>query len=98
MPERGPVPFAIHAAAVLVVMTAALNTIVDKHPSVRALVGNGWLRLHALGEAGAITHRYAGNLAWQALEPSEWKPFRESACRCNRCSPRLPKWYAHRSR
>jgi len=43
----------------------AMSAVLEKHPSVRALVDNGWLHLFALGDAGAVTHRYAGGLAWE---------------------------------
>ncbi len=42
----------------------AMNVILEKHPSVRALVDNGWLHLYALGDTGCVTHRYVGGLAW----------------------------------
>jgi uncharacterized protein YbcC (UPF0753/DUF2309 family) len=45
----------------------AMNGILEKHPSVRALVDNGWLRLHALGDAGQVTHRYVGGLVWEPV-------------------------------
>ena len=48
----------------------AMNAILEKHPGVRALVDNGWLHLYALGAAGAVTHRYAGQLAWEPVAPS----------------------------
>ena len=47
---------------------AALNAIIAKHGSIRALLDNGWLHLHALDDAGAVSHRYAGNLAWESLD------------------------------
>ena len=49
---------------------AALNAILAKHASVRALVDNGWLHLYALGDAGAVTHRYVGALRWEPIEPT----------------------------
>ena len=45
----------------------AMNAILEKHPSVRALVDNGWLHLFALDDAGAVTHRYARGLAWEPV-------------------------------
>lgn len=48
----------------------AMNAILEKHPGVRALVDNGWLHLYALGAAGAVTHRYAGQLAWEPVASS----------------------------
>jgi uncharacterized protein YbcC (UPF0753/DUF2309 family)/NADH:ubiquinone oxidoreductase subunit 5 (subunit L)/multisubunit Na+/H+ antiporter MnhA subunit len=45
----------------------AMNAILAKHPSVRALVDNGWLHLYALGEAGHVTQRYAGGLTWEPV-------------------------------
>jgi uncharacterized protein YbcC (UPF0753/DUF2309 family) len=49
---------------------AALNAIIAKHASVRALLDNGWLHLHALDDDGAVSHRYVGNLAWESLDPA----------------------------
>ena len=45
----------------------AINAILEKHASVRALTDNGWLHLFALDDAGAVTHRYAGGLAWETV-------------------------------
>jgi uncharacterized protein YbcC (UPF0753/DUF2309 family) len=47
---------------------AALNAIIAKHPSVRALLDNGWLHLWALDDSGAVSHRYMGNLEWESME------------------------------
>ena len=47
---------------------SALNAIIAKHASVRALLDNGWLHLYALGDEGAITHRYIGGLKWEHIE------------------------------
>jgi hypothetical protein len=49
---------------------AALNAIIAKHASVRALLDNGWLHLYALDHVGAVSHRYMGNLAWESLVPA----------------------------
>jgi uncharacterized protein YbcC (UPF0753/DUF2309 family)/NADH:ubiquinone oxidoreductase subunit 5 (subunit L)/multisubunit Na+/H+ antiporter MnhA subunit len=49
---------------------AAMNAIIAKHASVRALLDNGWLHLYALGDAGDVSHRYMGALEWEALEPA----------------------------
>ncbi len=46
----------------------AMNAILAKHPGVRSLVDNGWLHLYALGDAGVITHRYVGALAWESVD------------------------------
>ena len=45
----------------------AMNAILDKHASVRALVDNGWLHLFAIDDAGAVSHRYASGLAWEPV-------------------------------
>jgi len=45
----------------------AINAVLEKHPSVRALVDNGWLHLYALGDAGHVTHRYARGLTWEPV-------------------------------
>ena len=49
----------------------AMNAILSKHDSVRALADNGWLHLFAMGEAGQVTHRYVGDLAWEAVAPTK---------------------------
>jgi hypothetical protein len=43
---------------------AAINDVLRRHPQVRALADNGWLHLWAMDDAGALSHRYAGDLAW----------------------------------
>ena len=45
----------------------AMNAILERHASVRALVDNGWLHLFALDDAGAVTHRYARGLEWEPM-------------------------------
>ncbi|CAN5843520.1 hypothetical protein BH11MYX4_BH11MYX4_15110 [soil metagenome] len=49
---------------------AALNAIVAKHASVKALLDNGWLHLHALDDGGAVSHRYVGDLEWEPIGPA----------------------------
>jgi uncharacterized protein YbcC (UPF0753/DUF2309 family) len=46
---------------------AAINDVLRRHPQVRALVDNGWLHLWAMDDAGALSHRYAGELAWDPV-------------------------------
>ena len=48
----------------------ALNAIIAKHASVRALLDNGWLHLYALNDAGAVSHRYVGDLEWESIDPA----------------------------
>jgi hypothetical protein len=36
---------------------AAMERVLEKHANVRALVENGWVRLHALQQDGTIRHR-----------------------------------------
>jgi uncharacterized protein YbcC (UPF0753/DUF2309 family) len=45
----------------------AINNVILKQVSVRELVDNHWLHLFALGDAGAVTHRYRGALVWETL-------------------------------
>jgi uncharacterized protein YbcC (UPF0753/DUF2309 family) len=42
----------------------AMNAVIAKHAAVRELLDNGWLHLWAIDETGAVSHRYAGGLAW----------------------------------
>ena len=37
------------------------------NPAIHVLLDDDWLRLHAMDESGAVTHRYAGGLAWERL-------------------------------
>lgn len=45
----------------------AMNRILEKHSSVKELCDNEWLYLMAMDEQGKISHRYTGNLSWEAL-------------------------------
>jgi uncharacterized protein YbcC (UPF0753/DUF2309 family) len=45
----------------------AMNTILEKHPSVRNLCDNGWLHLLAMDEQGKVSQRYSGDLSWEKL-------------------------------
>ena len=45
----------------------AMNTILQKHASVRNLCDNGWIYLLAVDEKGKVSHRYVGNFTWEAV-------------------------------
>lgn len=45
----------------------AMTQVLARQPGVRALLDNQWIHLFALDDAGRTTHRYAGELAWEAL-------------------------------
>ncbi|SEJ14394.1 hypothetical protein SAMN05192553_102607 [Cyclobacterium xiamenense] len=45
----------------------AMNAILEKHRAVRDLCDNTWIFLLALDAGGKVTHRYRGNLQWEAL-------------------------------
>ncbi len=45
----------------------AMNTILQKHASVRNLCDNGWIYLLAMDEQGKVSHRYVGDLTWEAV-------------------------------
>ncbi len=47
---------------------AAMNAILEKHESVRNLCDNGWLKLLAMDDSGKVSHRYNGNLSWEAID------------------------------
>ena len=47
--------------------TQAMSQVLARQPGVRALLDNQWIHLFALDDAGRTTHRYAGDLAWEAL-------------------------------
>jgi uncharacterized protein YbcC (UPF0753/DUF2309 family) len=44
-----------------------ISTVLARQPKVRELVDNGWLFLFALDDQGRTTHRYAGDLSWEAI-------------------------------
>ena len=46
----------------------AINRILEKHQSVRDLCDNGWLNLMAMDSTGIVSHRYQGDLSWEAIE------------------------------
>ncbi|MFN4142800.1 YbcC family protein [Aestuariivirga sp.] len=64
----------VHDPVRLSVMIAApreaMNGVIARHAHLRDLVDNGWLHLFAMDDDGSITHRYAGGLAWEALQTS----------------------------
>ncbi|MGB3711646.1 MAG: DUF2309 domain-containing protein [Erythrobacter sp.] len=43
----------------------AITAVLEKHAGVRALFDNRWLHLFAIGEEGALSQRYVGDLGWQ---------------------------------
>lgn len=45
----------------------AMNTVLDKHESVRQLCDNGWIHLLAMNDQGYISHRYIGDLKWETI-------------------------------
>lgn len=69
--------FVHHPARLTVCLDApieAINAVLEKHPSVRALFDNGWLHLLAFGPSGKLALRYAGDLRWEeidAMPPTE---------------------------
>ena len=44
-----------------------INSILEKHPSVKNLCDNGWIYLLAMDDEGLISHRYSGDLIWEKL-------------------------------
>ncbi|WP_298818105.1 YbcC family protein [Chloroflexus sp.] len=48
----------------------AMTAIIARHEQVRQLLDNGWLYLFAMDDRGKVTHKYAGNLQWETLEPA----------------------------
>ena len=46
---------------------AAINAVLERNAGVRELVENGWLRLFAVYDEGAIIARYDGDLQWAPL-------------------------------
>jgi hypothetical protein len=48
----------------------AMNAILEKQESVRNLCDNEWIHLFKMDEEGQVSHRYSGNLTWEALGKS----------------------------
>lgn len=46
----------------------AMNDILARHDDVRNLFDNRWLHLFAMDDQSRLTHRYTGNLTWEAVE------------------------------
>ncbi|WP_417514221.1 YbcC family protein [Minwuia sp.] len=46
----------------------AMNDILSRHDGVRALFDNRWLHLFAMDGDGRLSHRYTGDLTWEAFE------------------------------
>ena len=59
-----------HAPLRLAVCVAApseaINAILERHLGVRALFDNRWMHLFLLDANGGMSHRYSGDLTWQA--------------------------------
>ena len=49
----------------------AMNDIIARHEVVRQLLDNGWVHLFALGEDGAVSRRYVGDLRWRPVAEGE---------------------------
>ena len=49
---------------------SAMNTVLEKHGSVKDLCDNRWIFLMAMDENGKIAHRYKGNLEWEEVGES----------------------------
>nr|MBI1228747.1 DUF2309 family protein [Cytophagales bacterium] len=45
----------------------AMNSILEKHPSVRSLCDNGWINLLCMDENGLVTFRYTKDLHWEKI-------------------------------
>lgn len=45
----------------------AMNMILKKHQGVRDLCDHQWIFLLAMNDTGQLSHRYTGNLQWEAL-------------------------------
>ncbi len=57
----------VRLAAFVAAPLAALDAVLDRHPELRALLANGWVRLHRLDDAGRTTHRFGAYGCWDAL-------------------------------
>lgn len=60
----------------------ALQSVIDKHETVRHLVENGWLNLFAMNDEGRVAHRYAGRGNWQSFGCGEGATGADSSSRC----------------
>ncbi len=45
----------------------AMNSILEKHQSIRNLCDHNWIHLLAMDDEGKISHRYCGDLSWEKL-------------------------------
>nr|WP_316652258.1 DUF2309 domain-containing protein [uncultured Gellertiella sp.] len=60
----------------------AITDILARHPDIKALFDNDWLRLCALGENGTPSRRYMGDLRWKDVNTDlakDLRPHREAA-------------------
>ncbi len=62
-PVHEPMRLSVFLAAPI----AAINDILERHEHVRHLADNGWLKLFAVYDDGAIVVRYAGDLHWEPV-------------------------------
>ena len=46
---------------------SVMNSILEKHSSVKDLCDNGWINLLAMDETGTVSHRYSGELGWEEM-------------------------------
>lgn len=57
----------------------AIAEVIAGHDHLRALCDNGWIAVYSLDDDGRATHRYAGGLAWHAVDPDEHIPLEDVA-------------------
>jgi uncharacterized protein YbcC (UPF0753/DUF2309 family) len=58
-----PMRLSVFLAAPIV----AINRVLERHPAVRELADNGWLKLVAVYDGGDLVARYTGDLQWEPV-------------------------------
>jgi uncharacterized protein YbcC (UPF0753/DUF2309 family) len=49
----------------------AMNSVIEKHEGLRALLDHGWMNLYALDEQGVVWKRYCGEGEWAEVVAEE---------------------------
>ena len=57
----------VRLSVVIEAPRAGIDHVLKKHADVRALCDNQWIHLFAMDSNGKVSHRYAGEYAWEEL-------------------------------
>ena len=61
----------LRLTAIIDAPVEAINTIIEKHESLRNLLDNGWLHLYAMDSRGAVRQHYVGIGRWEEVKVTE---------------------------